>query len=102
MVFLLTQRDPDIWGENAAQFRPERWENKEDLKPSACEFMPFSAGKRACPGQQMALSECSYVLARFVQAFPCMENRDSEIEFVEEHMMSMQSRNGVKVAFSAV
>jgi len=100
MVFLLTQRDPNIWGEDAAQFRPERWEDS-DVKPSACEYMPFSAGKRVCPGQQLALSECSYVLARFVQAFPSIENRDPEIKYVEEHRMAMQSRNGVMVAFPA-
>ncbi|MCJ1377246.1 hypothetical protein MMC17_000338 [Xylographa soralifera] len=101
MVFLLAQKDPDIWGEDAADFRPERWEDP-DLKPSACEYMPFSAGKRVCPGQQMALAECSYVLARLAQEFPSMENRDPESKFIEEHRMAMQSRNGVKVAFPAV
>ncbi|MCJ1380073.1 hypothetical protein MMC17_003176 [Xylographa soralifera] len=94
MVFLLTQKDPDILGQDAARFRPERWEDP-DLKPSACEDMPFPAGKRVCPGQQMALSECSYTLARFVQAFPSIENRDPEGRFAEEHRMGGEAFMGV-------
>ena len=55
-----------------------------DLKLSACEYMPLPAGKRICPGQQMALSECSYASARYVQASPSIENRDPEDKFVEQ------------------
>ncbi|MCJ1472396.1 hypothetical protein MMC13_001044 [Lambiella insularis] len=94
MVYLLTQKDPDIWGEDAAQFRPERWEDP-DLKPLACEYMPFSAGKRVCPGQQMAWSECSYVLARFVQAFVKIENRDPEGKECELYMYCQPEELGI-------
>ena len=96
MVFRAMQRDPDLWGLDAAEFRPERWEERE-LK-STWEYMPFSRGARACPAQQMALLECGYVLIRFLQEFERMENRDPQVEFVEEHRVTMQSRNGVKVA----
>lgn len=46
----------------------------------------------------MALLECGYVVVQFLQEFEQMENRDPQVEFVEEHRVTMQSRNGVKVA----
>lgn len=96
MGFRAMQRDPDLWGQDAAEFRPERWEERE-LR-STWEYMPFSRGARACPAQRMALLECGYVVVRFLQESEQMENRDSQVEFVEEHRVTMQSRNGVKVA----
>lgn len=40
-----------------------------------------------------------FVLATFVRKFEVIENRDEEMRFVEQYMFSVQSRNGVKVAF---
>ena len=60
--------------------------------------MPFSRGAIACPAQQMALLECGYVVVRFLQEFEQMDYRDPQVEFLEEHRVTMQSRNGVKVA----
>ena len=98
MDFGLMQKDEDLWGPDADSFRPERWEN---LKPMWT-YIPFLGGPRICPAQQMILTQYGYLLVRFVQEFECIENRDEEIKFVEEHRMTKQSRNGVKVAFSAV
>lgn len=96
MVFRTAHRDPNLWGANAGSFHPERW--MED-KWSHWEYMPFSAGTRACPGQQMALQDCGYVLARLAQEFSSIQNMDAELNFVEEHRMAMQSRHGVLLAF---
>jgi len=98
MDFGLMQRDEDLWGPDADMFRPERW---EDLKPM-WKYIPFLGGPRICPAQQMVLTQYGYLLVRFIQEFEGIENRDEEIKFVEEHRMTKQSRNGVKVAFSAV
>ncbi|KAL8688494.1 MAG: hypothetical protein Q9218_005613, partial [Villophora microphyllina] len=69
------QRDKDIWGDDADEFRPERWEN---IKPG-WHYTPFSGGPRVCPGQQLALTQSAYVLARLLQAFDQIENRDPEL-----------------------
>ena len=89
------QKDEDLWGPDAARFWPERWEK---LKPMWT-YIPFLGGPRICPAQQMVLIQYGYLLVRFVQEFECMENRDEGMRFVEEHRMTKQSRNGVKVAF---
>ncbi|KAI9815253.1 MAG: hypothetical protein M1827_002733 [Pycnora praestabilis] len=88
------QRDKDIWGEDADEFRPERW---EDMK-TGWHYIPFSGGPRICPGQQIALTECAYVLVRLMQNFRAMENRDPEMAFIEQSRLTVESRNGVKVA----
>lgn len=92
------QRDQDIWGEDADQFRPERWENMK----LGWHYIPFSGGPRICPGQQMALAESAYVLAKLLQKFESIENRDPEIDYVEQSRLTTESRNGVKVAFNVV
>jgi cytochrome P450 len=47
MVYLMHRR-PDIWGEDADQFRPERWGDvKRDWS-----FIPFSGGPRICLGRK--------------------------------------------------
>lgn len=38
-----------IWGENADQFRPERWLENE-VPSTSNAYMPFSVGKRNCIG----------------------------------------------------
>lgn len=40
-------RRKDIWGEDAEEFVPERWENKK----RSWEFLPFNGGPRVCLGQ---------------------------------------------------
>ncbi|KAL3427594.1 cytochrome p450 family protein [Phlyctema vagabunda] len=62
-------RRQDIWGEDADEFRPSRWEGRK----LGWEFIPFSGGPRICLGQQYALNEASYVVARFVQRYDKIE-----------------------------
>jgi len=42
------QRRHDIWGEDADEFRPERWEGRK----LGWEFVPFSGGPRVCLGRE--------------------------------------------------
>jgi cytochrome P450 len=44
-------RNPAVWGEDAGDFRPERFEpeNIQKVDPSA--FVPFASGKRKCIGE---------------------------------------------------
>lgn len=62
-------RRKDIYGEDALDFRPERWEG-DALKDVGYGYLPFNAGPRACLGQEFALLEASYTIARIVQRYP--------------------------------
>ncbi|OQO07513.1 hypothetical protein B0A48_07210 [Cryoendolithus antarcticus] len=61
----------DLWGDDALEFNPERWEDpkRNALLEDGWAFIPFSRGPRVCIGQQYALTEASYCLVRFVQRF---------------------------------
>ncbi|KUJ07753.1 cytochrome P450 alkane hydroxylase-like protein [Mollisia scopiformis] len=97
-VFRSMHYDEDLWGEDADDFRPERWERSDSIPQHG--YVPFSAGGRVCPAQQMVLTECAYILVRLVREFEKIENRDPEESFIEQHKLQMESRNGVKVAFT--
>ncbi|KAL3692407.1 hypothetical protein R1sor_006058 [Riccia sorocarpa] len=62
--------DPTHWSEPSI-FKPERFlENDLDvLGTKNFSFLPFSAGRRICPGSQLAMLEISVVVARLVQTF---------------------------------
>lgn len=45
----VTHRRKDLWGQDADEFRPERWNGR---KPG-WEYLPFNGGPRICIGQQV-------------------------------------------------
>ncbi|KAI7221636.1 cytochrome P450 [Hortaea werneckii] len=69
------QRRKDLWGDDALEFIPERWEDpkRSRMVGDGFAYTPFSAGPRICLGQQYALTEAGYLLVRFVQRYDRIE-----------------------------
>jgi cytochrome P450 len=83
----LAHRRKDIWGEDANEFKPERWEGRK----KGYEFIPFIAGPQICLGrkfilfifsclftvndstEQYSMTQAAYVIARFMMKFDAME-----------------------------
>ncbi|KAM3543325.1 hypothetical protein ARSEF1564_003762 [Beauveria bassiana] len=65
----ILHRRTDIWGPDAGEFNPDRWEGRK----GGWEYLPFNGGPRICIGQQFALTEAGYVLARLLQRFDGLE-----------------------------
>ncbi|KAI1654138.1 cytochrome P450 52E1 [Daldinia decipiens] len=65
-------RRQDIYGDDADEFRPERWETLR----TTFEYIPFNAGPRICIGQQFALTQIAFVTLRLLQAFKKIERKD--------------------------
>ena len=62
-------RDPMNW-EDPLVFKPERFlKSALDFKGNDFEFLPFSAGRRICPGIPMAAKVVPLVLASLIQVF---------------------------------
>lgn len=96
MTYYARHRDPDVFGEDVEAFRPERWGH---IKPTQWEFLGFGGGNRACLGQQKAVIEASYVLARLSQVIAILEPRD-ERPWEGKLKMTCKSANGCKVSVS--
>jgi cytochrome P450 monooxygenase len=86
-------RDKDVWGEDAEEFKPERWEN---LRPM-WNFVPFGGGPRRCPAQMLVTVEASYVIARIMQRYKTIENRDPN-PYIPVMRVGPSSKHGVKTA----
>lgn len=65
-------RRKDVWGDDADQFVPERWET---TKPG-WSYAPFNGGPRICIGQQFALTEAGYTVVRLLQRYDAIEGLD--------------------------
>ncbi|PPJ56321.1 hypothetical protein CBER1_00626 [Cercospora berteroae] len=63
--------DEDIWGPDAAQFKPERWidSSAEKLKEMDSMFMPFGLGSRTCIGRHISFLEINKVVPMIVSKF---------------------------------
>ncbi|CAH2053248.1 unnamed protein product [Thlaspi arvense] len=66
-------RDPDSW-EDANEFKPERFLGssrlgQEDEREQALKYMPFSSGRRGCPGTNLAYVFVGIAIGVMVQCF---------------------------------
>ena len=82
LVFVQQQSlnySPKVW-DAPHEFRPERFENVRDLRPTepvgvpgndnlAYGFLPFGAGLRTCAGQRLAMLEGVQIIASICKAF---------------------------------
>ncbi|KAL2152229.1 hypothetical protein VTH82DRAFT_5413 [Thermothelomyces myriococcoides] len=57
----------EIWGPDADEFRPERWEHLTPRQKNA--FIPFSYGPRACVGRNVAEMEMKLIVATWARRY---------------------------------
>ncbi|XP_018827789.2 LOW QUALITY PROTEIN: dimethylnonatriene synthase-like [Juglans regia] len=65
------QRDPQIWS-NPSEFQPERFLTTHadiNVWGQNFEYIPFSSGRRSCPGTSFGLQVVHLALARLLQGF---------------------------------
>ncbi|EMR91300.1 putative cytochrome p450 alkane protein [Botrytis cinerea BcDW1] len=86
-------RIESVFGPDVESFDPDRWYS---IKPSPWEYMPFGGGPRACVGQNKALVEASYVLAKFAQLYKRIESRDAR-DWAGQQKLTASNANGCKV-----
>ncbi|XP_031109714.1 alkane hydroxylase MAH1-like [Ipomoea triloba] len=90
-------RMESIWGEDAAEFKPERWISEKGTvkhEPSY-KFMAFNAGPRTCLGKEIAFTQIKPVAASIIHNY--------QVKVVEGHPVEPNSsiilymRHGFKV-----
>ncbi|TGO61344.1 hypothetical protein BCON_0028g00320 [Botryotinia convoluta] len=88
-------RDEKAFGNDVESFKPDRWDSV-NCKPTPWEYMPFGGGPRACVGQQKALVEAAYTVAKIVQVYKGLESRDHK-HWEGEWKLTAKNLNGCKV-----
>ncbi|KAJ5546673.1 cytochrome P450 benzoate 4-monooxygenase [Penicillium frequentans] len=74
-------RSTEIWGSDAEEFVPERWENLTARQKAA--FIPFSHGPRACVGRNVAEMELLCIVATVFSLFEFQLEQEGEMETSE-------------------
>lgn len=74
-------RDQTVWGEDADEFKPERFMNPEKIPQHA--YKPFGNGQRACIGMQFALHEATIVMAMVLHNLELIDHTSYELDLKE-------------------
>ena len=83
------QHDPDIWGDDAAEWKPQRWietvDGKEQFNKSL-DLLAWSAGPRICPGKKFSQVEFTAVMSTLlkrhrVEASPGLQAALDDFDF---------------------
>ena len=95
-------RRKNLWGPDADDFIPERWEGHETGNPFGYAYYPFHSGPRTCLGQDFATMEVAYTIVRLLQAFPHIalpagENNESVGNERQRVTLVLSSANGCLV-----
>ncbi|WP_420491356.1 cytochrome P450 [Neobacillus drentensis] len=74
-------RDPSAWGEDAEEFKPERFADPKSIPHHA--YKPFGNGQRACIGQQFAMHEAVLVIGMILKQFKLIDHTDYQLKIKE-------------------
>ncbi|KAK2988393.1 hypothetical protein RJ640_007686 [Escallonia rubra] len=67
---LLLHQDIELWGEDAREFKPERFsEGLSHATKGKLSFLPFGGGPRICIGQNLAMIEAKMAIATILRHF---------------------------------
>ena len=97
-----------LWGDDAEDFRPERWLQAKDRaiealsaegkekKSTNYDFLTFLHGPRSCIGQSFAMGELACLVAAWVVAFDT-RLRDSEMVIKVSGSITAKPKDGLYV-----
>ncbi|KAH9937982.1 cytochrome P450 monooxygenase pc-bph [Amylocystis lapponica] len=92
-------RDPDVWGVDAEDFRPERW-LEGDAKELHKAFSPYSLGPRACVGRNLAQMELLVLMATLFHRYDTvlkpgetLQARDTFVRKLKAFTIGMRRRH---------
>ena len=98
---LYIHRRKDIWGDDADEFKPERFSNGV---VNACKhpygFIPFGIGPRICIGQHYAMMEAKVILALILKNFQF--HISPNYKHAPLNTITMRPKHGVQVIIEPI
>lgn len=103
-------RNPELWGEDAGKFVPERWIDRDGEKvkannhggaPSNYAFLTFLQGPRRCIGENFSRSELKCLLAALVGNFEIVM-KDPQEKIVPTGVIGLKPEAGMHVTLKAL
>ncbi|XP_010446495.1 PREDICTED: alkane hydroxylase MAH1-like [Camelina sativa] len=90
-------RMKSVWGEDALEFKPERWisESGRSVHEPSYKFLSFNAGPRTCLGKEVALMQMKTVAVKIIQNYEMKIVEGQKIEPAPSVILHM--KHGVKV-----
>ncbi|BFZ06916.1 hypothetical protein BsWGS_09955 [Bradybaena similaris] len=79
-------RDKATWGDDALNFRPERFIDDSGLLKIPEQFIPFGIGRRACVGEAIATMELFLCLSNMFQKFEFLPPNPDSIPPLDCHI----------------
>lgn len=73
-------RSKEIWGADAEEFVPERWDPERQTARQKAAFIPFSHGPRACVGRNIAEMELLVMGATVFRLFDFRMEQEGPME----------------------
>ncbi|MBA0821513.1 hypothetical protein Goarm_018367 [Gossypium armourianum] len=96
------QRDQRVW-ENADEFRPERFMTTHvglDVRGQNFEYIPFSSGRRSCPGITFGLQLVHLTVAKLIQGFDIKTAEGMAVDMKEGVGLDLPKLNPLDVVLS--
>ncbi|KAG4990549.1 hypothetical protein JHK87_024006 [Glycine soja] len=78
------QRDPHLWND-ATCFKPERF----DVEGEEKKLVAFGMGRRACPGEPMAMQSVSFTLGLLIQCFDWKRVSEEKLDMTENNWITL-------------
>ena len=88
-------RNPAIWGPDAHEFKPGRWDGRKTV----WEYLPFNGGPRACTGRHFAMMQLQYVVVRIIQQYRGLDCENPCRVITNKLTLTCASGDGVRVRF---
>ncbi|KAF8373184.1 hypothetical protein PRIPAC_79613 [Pristionchus pacificus] len=86
---LSLQMDKEVWGEDAEEFRPERW--LENTTRDRAAFLAFGEGPRICLGMKMAFVEAKIALVEVLRNFTIEKTKNTNpLKLVGSFLLSFE------------
>ncbi|MEU3981994.1 cytochrome P450 [Streptomyces sp. NPDC026672] len=79
----MLHRDPEVWGADAEDFDPDRFDAAAVRGRPAHTFKPFGTGARACIGRQFALHEATLVLGLLLRRYELLPDPAYRLRIAE-------------------